>query len=79
MNEYSGLIFFRIDWVDLLAVQWILRSLLQHHNLKASILWLSAFFMVQLTSVHDYWKSCSFGYMDFVGTVDCMDYMDSAF
>ena len=45
-NEYSGLISFRIDCFDLLAVQGILKSLLQHHNLKASILRLSAFFMV---------------------------------
>ena len=46
-NEYSGLISFRIDWFDLPAVQGTLKSLLQHHNLKASILWRSAFFMVQ--------------------------------
>ena len=46
-NEYSGLISFRIDWFDLLAVQGTLKSLLQHHNLKASILQCSAFFMVQ--------------------------------
>ena len=48
-NEYSGLISFRIDWFDLLAVQETLKSLLQHHSLKASILWHSAFFMVQLS------------------------------
>ena len=48
-NEYSGLIFFRIDWFDLLAVQGTLKSLLQHHNSKASVLWPSAFFMVQLS------------------------------
>ena len=48
-NEYSGLISFRIDWFDLLAVQGTLRSLLHHPNLKASILWHSAFFMVQLS------------------------------
>ena len=48
-NEYSGLISFRIDWFDLLAVQGTLTSLLQHHNLKASVLQLSAFFMVQLS------------------------------
>ena len=42
-NEYSGLIFFRIDWFDLLAVQSTLKSFLQHHSLKASILWHSAF------------------------------------
>ena len=45
--EYSGLISFRIDWFVLLAVQGALKSLLQHHNLKASVLWCSAFFMVQ--------------------------------
>ena len=48
-NEYSGLISFRIDWLDLLAVQGTLKSLLQHHSSKASILWHSAFFMVQLS------------------------------
>ena len=48
-NEYSGLISFRMDWLDLLAVQGTLKSLLQHHNSKASVLWLSAFFMVQLS------------------------------
>ena len=48
-NEYSGLISFRIDGLDLLAVQGTLKSLLQHHSSKASILWLSAFFMVQLS------------------------------
>ena len=46
-NEYSGLISFRIDWFDLLAVQGTLKSLLQHHSLKTSILWCSAFFMAQ--------------------------------
>ena len=48
-NEYSGLISFRIDWLDLLAVQGTLKSLLQHHSSKASILWRSAFFIVQLS------------------------------
>ena len=48
-NEYSGLISFRIDWFDLFAVQGTLKSLLQHHSSKASILWHSAFFMVQLS------------------------------
>ena len=47
-NEYSGLIFFRMDWFDHLAVQGNLKSLLQHHSLKASVLWHSAFFMVQI-------------------------------
>ena len=51
-NEYSGLISFRIDWLDLLAVQGTLKSLLQHHCSKASILWHSAFLMVQLS--HSY-------------------------
>ena len=51
-NEYSGLIFFRIDWLDLLAVQRTLKSLLQHHSWKASILQRSAFFTVQL--LHPY-------------------------
>jgi len=48
-NEYSGLISFMMDWFDLLAVQGTLKSLLQHHSSKASILWCSAFFMVQLS------------------------------
>ena len=48
-SEYSGLISFRIDWLDLLAVQGTLKSLLQHHSSKASILWPSAFFTVQLS------------------------------
>ena len=47
-NEYSGMTSFRTDWFDLLAVQGTLKSLLQHHSLKASILWHSTFFMVQL-------------------------------
>ena len=48
-NEYSGLIVFRMDWLHLLAVQRTLKSLLQHHSSKASILWQSAFFIVQLS------------------------------
>ena len=52
-SEYSGLISFRMDWLDLLAVQGTLKSLLQHHSSKAPILQCSAFFMVQLS---DYWK-----------------------
>ena len=54
-NEYSGLISFRMDWLDLLAVQGILKSLLQHHSSKASILQCSAFFIVQLS--HPYMTS----------------------
>ena len=48
-NEYSGLISFRMDWLDLLAVQETLKSLLQHHSSEASVLWCSAFFIVQLS------------------------------
>ena len=56
-KEYSGLIFFRMDWLDLLAVQGTFKSLLQHHSSKASILWCSAFFTVQLTSIYTYGKN----------------------
>ena len=69
-NEHSGLISFRMDWLDLLAVQGTVKSLLQHHSSKASILGHSAFFMVQLSHdswskyVHDYWENHSFDYMD---------------
>ena len=65
-NEYSGLIIFTIDWLDLLAIQGILKSILQHHNSKVSIIWQSAFFMVQLSHpyMNDYWKNHSFDYMD---------------
>ena len=48
-NEYSGLISFRMDWLDLLAVQGMVKSLLQHHSSKASVLWCLAFFIVQLS------------------------------
>ena len=51
-KEYSGLISFRMDWLDILAVQGTLKSLFQHHNLKASIFWHSAFFMVQLSHLY---------------------------
>ena len=61
-KEYLGVISFRIDWFHFLAVQGTLKSLLQHHNSKASILWHSAFFMVQLS--HYYCKNHSFDYMD---------------
>ena len=54
-NEYSGLISFRTDWFDLLAVQGTHKSLLQHHSLKASILWHSTLFIVQLS--HPYMTS----------------------
>ena len=56
-NEYSGLISFRIDWLDLLAVQETLKRVLQHHSSKASILWRSAFCII---SIHDYWKNHTF-------------------
>ena len=72
-NEYSGLISFRIDWFDLLAVQGSLKSLLQHHSSKASVLRCSPFLMVQFTFVHDYWKNHSFEYMDL-----CRQSVDSA-
>ena len=68
-NEYSGLIFFRIDWLDLLAVQWSLRSLLQHHSLKASILWCSAFFMVQLSPPYMTGKTIALTRQTFVSQV----------
>ena len=51
-SEHSGLISFRMDWLDLLAVQGTLKSLLQHHSSKASILWHSAFFIVQLSHLY---------------------------
>ena len=69
-NEYSGLISFRMDWLDLLAVQGTLKSLLQHHNSKASILQFSAFFMVQLA--HPYMttgKTIALTRWTFVGKV----------
>ena len=60
-NEHSGLISFRMDWLDLLAVQGTLKSLLLHHSSKASILQCSAFFIVQLSHMttvqHDHWKN----------------------
>ena len=59
-NEYSGPISFRMDCLDLLAVQGTLKSLLQHHSSKASILQSSAFFSPTLISIYDYWKNHSF-------------------
>ena len=56
-NEHSGLISFRMNWLALLGIQGTLKSLLQHYNSKASILQCSAFFTVQLTSIHDHWKN----------------------
>ena len=69
-NEYSGLISFRMDWLDLLAVQVTLKSLLQHHSSKASILWCSVFFIVQLS--HPYMtagKTITLTTQTFVGKV----------
>ena len=51
-NEYSGLISFRINWFDLLAVQGTVKSLFQHHSSKASVLWCSAFFMVKFSHLY---------------------------
>ena len=60
-NECSELILFRIDWLDLLAVQGTVMSLSEHHSWKASVLWCSIFFLVQLSlSIDDYWKSLCF-------------------
>ena len=58
-NEHPGLISFRMDWLDLPAVQGTLKSLLQHHSSRASIFRYPAFFTVQLTSIHDHWKNHS--------------------
>ena len=69
-NEHPGLISFRMDWLDLLAVQGTLKSLLQHHSSKASILWCSAFFTVQLS--HPYMitgKTIALSRQTFVGKV----------
>ena len=63
-NVYSGLISFRTDWCDLLAVQGTLKSLLQHHSSRASVLRHSAFFMVNSHIVYDYWKNHSFDQID---------------
>ena len=69
-NEHAGLISFRMDWLDLLAVQGTLKSLLQHHSSKASIIWCSAFFIVQLS--HPYMttgKTIALTRWTFVGQV----------
>ena len=71
-REYSGLIYFRMDWFDLLVVQGTFKSLLQYHSSKASILWCSAFFMERkvfgwestVTFTHDYSKNHNFGLME---------------
>ena len=64
-NEYSGLISFRMHWLDLLAVQGTLKSLLQHHNSKASIFQHFSFlYSPTFTSIHEYWRNHSFDQMD---------------
>ena len=69
-NEYPGLISFQMDWFDLLAVQGTLNSLLQHHSLKASILWCFAFFTVQLSQLHmTTWKTTALTIWTFVSKV----------
>ena len=72
-NESSGLISFRIDWLDFLTIQGTLKSLLQYHNSKASILWCSAFYIVQLS--HPYMttgKTIALTRQNFVGKVMCL-------
>ena len=69
-NEYSGLISFRMDWLDLLAIQGTLKSLLQHCSSKASILRCSAFFKVQLSNPYMILENDSFDYMDLCGQSD---------
>ena len=69
-NEYSGLISFRMDWLDLVAVQGTFKSLLQHHSSKASILWGSAFFIVQLSHLYTTTgKTVALTRQNFVGKV----------
>ena len=68
-NEYSGLISFRIDLFDLLAVLRTLKSLVQHHSSKASILWHSAFFMVQLSHPYNTGKTIASTILTFVSKV----------
>ena len=73
-NEYSGLICFRIGWLDLLAVQGTLKSLLQHHSKKHQFFGAQPFYDPILTSICDYWKNHSFDYMNL-----CQPYDVSAF
>ena len=73
INEYSGLIFFRIDWFNLLAVQRTVKSLLQHHSSKASVLQCSAFYMIQLS--HPYMttgKTLALTIQTFVVKIICL-------
>ena len=72
-NEYSGLISFRMDWLDLPAVQGTLKSLLQHHSSKTSIFWHSAFFIVQLSYPYmTTGKTIAVTRWTFVGKVTCL-------
>ena len=74
-SEYSRLISFSIGSFDLLVIQGTLKSLLQHHSLKASVPGHSAFFMgPTLTSIHDYWKNHSFDYMELFQQSDVSDF-----
>ena len=75
-NEHLGLISFRMDWLDLSAVQGTLKSLLQHHSSKASILWHSAFFMVQLSHIYmTTGKTIALTWWTFVGKVMSLLFM----
>ena len=74
-NEYSGLISFRMDWFDLLAVQGTLKSLLQFKSINSSVL--SFLYGPALTSTHDYWKKHSFDYMDLCQQSDISAFLTS--
>ena len=73
-SEYSGLIFHKIDWFHLLAVQETFRNLLQHHSSKASILWCSAFFMVQLSPYMTTGKTIALTIWTFVSSVSAFQH-----
>ena len=74
-KDYSGLISFRTDWLDLLAVQGTLKSLRQHHSSKASILWCSAFFIVQLSRLYmTTGKTIALTIWTFIGKVMCLSF-----
>ena len=74
-NEYSGLISFRIDWFDFLAVQGTLKSLFQHYSSKASVSALNFLYSPTLTSIHDYWKDYSFDYIDLCQQSNCLCFL----
>ena len=75
-KEHPGLISFRMDWLDLLAVQGPLKSLLQHHSSKATVLWCLAFYHdPTLTSVHDCWKNHGFDYIDLCRQIDASAFL----